>query len=173
MQAQPSTATKTVMVRALLSVFVVGVVGTAAATSDARPAMSIPVCQAVQLAGGDDNGLTGGVVVAHVFVKNVGRRACVVVGRPWIRIPRLAHPVTVTDISSGAAAGTPSGRVVLSPGALASAEILLDPGQCNRDRSVVFDLTARAGWWTRSVRVAGLMCDDGSGQIAVATFRRA
>ena len=95
MQAQPSTATKTVMVRALLSVFVVGVVGTAAATSDARPAMSIPVCQAVQLAGGDDNGLTGGVVVAHVFVKNVGRRACVVVGRPWIRIPRLAHPVTV------------------------------------------------------------------------------
>jgi hypothetical protein len=117
--------------------------------------------------------MTGGVVVAHVFVKNVGRRACTVVGRPWIRISRLAHSVTVTDISTGAAAGTPSGRVVLSAGELASAEILLNPGRCNRDRIVVFDLAARAGWSTRSVRVAGLMCDDGSGQIAVATFRRA
>lgn len=165
-------ATTTVMVRALLAVFVVGVVGAAAATSDALPVLSVPVCQEVQLAGGDDNGLTGGVVVAHVFVKNVGRRACAVVGRPWIRVPRLAHPVTVTDISSGAA-GTPSGRVVLSPGALASAEILLNPGQCSRDRNVVFDLTARVGWRNRSVRVAGSMCDDGSGQIAVATFRRA
>jgi hypothetical protein len=156
----------------LLALFV-GVVGTAAAISDARPVVSVPVCQAVRLAGGDDNGLTGGVVVAHVFVKNVGRRACAVAGRPWIRIPRLAHPVTVKDISSGAAAGTPSGRVVLSAGELASAEILLDPGRCSRDRNVVFELAARAGWSKRGVPVAGLMCEDGSGQIAVATFRRA
>jgi hypothetical protein len=26
-------------------------------------------------------------VVAHVFVKNVGRRACALVGRPWIPDP--------------------------------------------------------------------------------------
>jgi len=159
--------------RALFAVFVLGLVSTTAATSNAFPAAVIPPCQAIQVAGGDDNGLTGGVMVAHVFVKNVGRRTCAVVGRPWLRIPHLSHPVTVTDISSGPGAGTSSGRVALSPGALASAEILLNPGQCSRGRSVVFDLTTRAGWWKKSVRLAGFMCNDGSGEIEVATFRRA
>jgi hypothetical protein len=162
-----------VTVGVVLAMCVVGLASSAAGTSETHPAVLVPPCQSVQVAGGDDNGLTGGVVVAHVFVKNVGRRACLVVGRPWIRIPHLAQPLTVADISSGQGAGTPSSRVALSPGARASAEILLNPGTCSRDRSAVFDLAARAGWGSKSVRVAGAMCNDGSGQIAVATFRPA
>jgi hypothetical protein len=160
------------LLRALLAVLVVGLIS-AGVSADARPAAVIPRCQSVSVAGGDDNGLTGGVIVAHLFVKNIGTRACAVIGRPWIRIPRLSHAVTLTDISSGPAAGTPSGRVILSSGALASAEILLNPGRCDRGRSVTFALLANAGWQKRSVRIEGDICNDGSGEIAVATFRPA
>lgn len=160
------------MTRALFASLVVGLTSVAP-TAHALPAVFIPACQSVSVAGGDDNGLTGGVIVAHLFVKNLGRQACAVVGRPWIRIPHLSHPITVADISSSPAAGTPSGRVVLRSGALASAEIHLNPGQCDRGRNVTFAVQARAGWQKRSVRVGGHMCNDGSGEIAVSTFRPA
>jgi hypothetical protein len=56
---------------------------------------------------------------------------------------------------------------------MASAEILLIPGRCTRDRTVVFPIKAHAGWLNRGVRLSTSMCDDGSGQLAVSTFRRA
>jgi hypothetical protein len=140
-------------------------------SAGAHSAASVPVCRAVQVTGGDYNGMTGGVSVAHVFVKNAARRTCMVVGRPWIRLPRLLHPITITDLDTGALAGTPSGRVILWPGKRASAAILLNPGRCDRGRSIVFALTAHAGWKNGSAAVRGSMCNDGSGQIDVSTFR--
>jgi hypothetical protein len=49
--------------------------------------------------------MTGGVREAHLTVKNTGGTACAVAGRPWLRIPRLPHPITVTDIVDGPFAG--------------------------------------------------------------------
>jgi|1186.fasta_scaffold1227848_1 hypothetical protein len=146
---------------------------TAAPGSYAKPIVSLRQCQSVSVAGGDDNAMTAGVLVAHVFVKNIGLQTCEVIGRPWIRIPRISYPITVTDLSTGPGAGTPSGRVVLTPGTLASAEILLIPGRCSRDRSVVFPVMPRAGWRNSGVRLGGSLCQDGSGQISVSTFRPA
>ncbi len=123
------------------------------------------------MSGGDDNGLTGGVKEAHLTVENTGATACAVAGRPWLRIPRLPHPITVTDAIDYPFAGTLSGRVLLKPGGRASALIWLNPGSCTRDAAVTFGLAARAGWRTRSVPVANEMCNDGTGHIDVGRFR--
>ena len=155
-------------VRTTLPLFVVAVIGAGFAASTTRTAVRIPACREVRVGGGDYNGMTGGVLVAQVLVTNVGRRTCAVLGRPWIRLPRIPHPVTVADLPPG----TASGRVVLSPGERASAQVLLVPGGCDRGQGVVFHLTARAGWSKRGVRIGGSMCDDGSGQILVSAFSR-
>lgn len=115
--------------------------------------------------------MTGGVIEAHLTVKNTGGTACAVAGRPWLRIPRLPHPITVTDAIDYPFAGTLSGRVLLKPGGRASALIWLNPGRCTRGAAVTFGLAAHAGWGNRSVPVANEMCNDGTGHIDVGRFR--
>ena len=146
-------------------------VGDTAAPRAAPHAEAVSLCRTVRVSGGDDNGLTGGVREAHLTVKNTGGTPCVVAGRPWLRIPRLRHPITVTDAVGYALAGTLSGRVLLEPGARASALIWLNPGSCTRGAAVTFDLGARAGWRNRSVPVANEMCTDGTGHIDLGRFR--
>lgn len=48
--------------------------------------------------------------------------------------------------------------------------ILIVPGSCDRDRSVVFGLRARAGWLHRGIAISGVLCKNGSGQVAVGSF---
>jgi hypothetical protein len=139
--------------------------------TSARAVTVAPLCQSVRVSGGDYNG-GGGTIYAQVVVANIGRTPCRVVGRPWLRLPALAHSVTVDDITTGPNAGTSGGTVTLAPEQRARAIILIDPGLCGRGRSVTFGLRARAGWLTRGVMVNGLMCDDGSGQVAVGSFGR-
>jgi hypothetical protein len=130
------------------------------------------LCRTVRVSGGDDNGLTGGVIEAHVTVKNTARTVCAVVGRPWLRIPRLPHSVTVTDAIGYPFAGTLSGRVLLKPGRRATALLWLNPGRCTRGAAVTFDLRARAGWANGSVAgTSNEMCNDGTGQIDVGRFQ--
>lgn len=144
------------------------IVGTS--TAAARPAESVALCRSVTVSGGDYNGMTGGVTVAHLIVKNSGRASCTLLGRPWIRIPAIPHAVRIDDITTKPVAG--SERVVLTPGASASAQIWLNPGRCDRGKAVVFGLTARVGWQNKSVPVASDMCKDGSGRIDVGLFQR-
>ena len=140
-------------------------VGDTAAPHAAPHVEAATLCRTVRVSGGDDNGMTGGVREAHLTVKNTGGTACAVAGRPWLRIPRLPHPITVTDAIDYPFAGTLSGRVLLKPGGRASALIWLNPGRCTRGAAVTFGLAARAGWRTRSVPVANEMCIDGTGLI--------
>jgi hypothetical protein len=130
------------------------------------------LCRTVRLTGGDDNGLTGGVIVAHLIVTNTGRAACLLAGRPSIRIPRLPHSITVTDIVDAPASGNLSGRVPLKPGARASALIWLNPGSCDRGRAVTFAVRAHVGWQTKSVPISNRMCSDGTGHIDLGAFQR-
>jgi hypothetical protein len=155
------------LVAPLLAAVAVGDTGAPRAAPHAEAAS---LCRTVRVSGGDDNGMTGGVIEAHLTVKNTGGTPCAVAGRPWLRIPRLPHPITVTDMI-GPFAGTLSGRVLLRPGRRAGALIWLNPGSCTRDAAVTFGLTARAGWGKKSVPVANDMCNDGTGHIDVGRFR--
>jgi hypothetical protein len=92
-------------------------------------------------------------------------------GRPWIRLPRLAHPITVEDLTVNSLAGSPGTTVTLTPGQRARAFILIIPGSCDRGAKVSFVLQARAGWGRRGVTFSGRVCDNGSGQVAVGSFR--
>lgn len=59
----------------IFPVVLLAVLGTpGVSSSHAKLIASTHQCQAVQVAGGDDNGMTGGVLVAHVFVKNTDDR---------------------------------------------------------------------------------------------------
>jgi hypothetical protein len=131
-------------------------------------------CSLVSVSGGNFNGLTGGVIVAAVQVENLGKRDCTINSRPWIRLGRLPHPVTVADAAPGSfgRAGDPQRTVRLSHGQHAVAQVFIAPGSCSRARSVVFALRARAGWGKRSVPISNAVCDDGTGTIWVGSFRR-
>ena len=154
----------------LVAALIAGLAAGDAAAPHAAP--HVPLCRTLRVSGGDDNGMTGGVIEAHLTVKNTGGTSCAVAGRPWLRIRRLPHPVTVADAIDHALAGTLSGRVVLAPGRRATALLWLIPGSCTRDASVTFDLDARAGWKNRSVAVSSNeMCNDGTGHIDVGRFR--
>jgi len=130
----------------------------------------IPRCSVVRASGGDYNG-GGGTMFAEVTITNAGMRTCTISGRPWIRLPRLAHPVTVEDWSGDPLAGSPGTVVTLSPRQHARAFILIIPGSCDRGVNVSFLLQARAGWRSRGVAIRGIVCDNGSGQVAVGSFK--
>jgi hypothetical protein len=165
------------MKRRAACIFVVAIsagltaIATIGGTFAARAVSVAPACQSVRVSGGDYNG-GGGTIYAQVVVANIGSGPCRVVGRPWLRLPALAHSVTVDDITAGPNAGTPGGLVTLAPEQRARAVILIDPGSCGRGRTVTFGLLARAGWRTRSVTINGSICDDGSGRVAVGSFGR-
>lgn len=135
-----------------------------------RAAAQVGRCHTTAVSGGDYNG-AGGTVYAVVIVTNRGKGSCEVGGRPWLRLPRLPHAVTVTNlgVASLAGSGLP---VALRPGQRAQAFISIAPGSCDRGRSVSFGLRARAGWGGHSVTIRGLLCNNGSGQVGLGSFRR-
>jgi hypothetical protein len=128
-------------------------------------------CESVRASGGDYNG-GGGAIYAELRITNTGARPCTISGRPWIRLPRLDHPVTVADWTDGPLAGKPGVSVTLAHGQRAHAFMLIVPGRCNRAKGTTFTLWAHAGWASKSVTVVGPACDDGTGQIDVGSFLR-
>lgn len=126
-------------------------------------------CRSVHASGGDYSSGSG-AIYAELLITNTGVRPCTVGGRPWIRLPRLAHPVTVSDWTTDALAGKPGRTVTIAHGQHAHAYMLIVPGQCNRDAGTTFTLWAHAGWADKSVTIVGPACDDGSGEIEVGSF---
>ena len=139
--------------------------------SVADAAGSVPVCRTVRASGGDYNG-GGGTIYAEVKITNTASQTCVVSGRPWIKLPRLPHPVTVEDLTGSVLAGVAGRRVVLRPRQSAHAFILIVPGSCDRGTTVSFTLRAVAGWQNRGVGVGGVACNNGSATIAVGSFQK-
>jgi hypothetical protein len=138
--------------------------------------VQIAPCSAVHVSGGNFDGLTGGVLVAGLSVRNVSHRDCTVATRPWIRLGPISHAVTVSDAPPGVFGSpyaTPQRAVTLRPGQRTVTQIYLAPGGCDRARWHVFSLQARAGWASHSVAIgSGEMCKDGTGTIWVGSFQR-
>ena len=154
-----------------------GPVGTVASyTAAASGRQETAPCAAVHVSGGNFNGLTGGTIVAAVKVRNLGKRACTLNGRPWIRLGPLHHAVTVEDATPpffGSNNSTiPKPLQTLRPGRHATAQIFIAPGSCGLARWQVFELRARAGWAERGIPIRNLVCKNGTGQIWVDSFRR-
>jgi hypothetical protein len=147
----------------------VGVSGLAA--SLARGSTTAERCKSVQAAGGDYNG-AGGTIYAALRITNTGKQPCTISGRPWIRLPRLDHPVTVTDLRDDPLAGRPGATVTLAHGQETKAFMLIKPGSCDRTNGTTFTLWARAGWANKGVTIVGTACDDGTAQIEVGSFQR-
>ena len=65
-----------------------------------------------------------GSMFGYMFVKNTGKRACFLRGRPIIKAWRMnGDPAPVHQLSLPAASGNPDTPVVLAPGASAHADI--------------------------------------------------
>jgi len=154
---------------ACLFVLVVSVSGVA--TSLARGSAAAARCASVQAAGGDYDS-AGGTIHAAVRITNTGKQPCTISGRPWIRLPRLDHPVTVTDLRDDPLAGRPGATATLAHGQWARAFVLIRPGQCDRSNGTTFTLWAHAGWADKGVTIVGTACDDGSAEIEVGSFQR-
>jgi len=159
---------RTIRSTACLVVLAVSVTGTSASLAGGSAAAR---CASVQAAGGDYNG-AGGTIYAALRITNTGKQPCTISGRPWIRLPRLDHPVTVTDLRDDPLAGRPGATVTLAHGQQAKAFILISPGQCDRAKGSTFTLWAHAGWAKKGVTIVGTACDDGSAEIEVGSFRR-
>jgi hypothetical protein len=128
-------------------------------------------CNSVHASGGDYNS-GNRVIYAELFITNTGAGPCTVSGRPWILLPRLDHPVTVSDWTGDALAGKPGSTVTIAHGQRARAFMLIVPGRCNRGAGTTFTLWAHAGWANKSVTIVGPACDDGTGEIEVGSFVR-
>jgi hypothetical protein len=133
----------------------------------------IATCSLVRVSGGDFNGLTGGAILAGVEVRNIGKRDCMINGRPWIRLGPMHHPVTVEIAGPGAFGnfGSVERTLRLHPGQHAVAQIITSPGSCSQARSTLFTVQARAGWAERSVSISNSVCKNGSGEIWVGAFK--
>lgn len=156
---------------ALVSLASAGAVYVASASGKTH----IPSCTDVRVSGGNFNGLTGGVIVAGLVVRNVSHHDCAVATRPWIRLGPVRHSVTVADAPPGlfgSPYSTPQGRVTLSPGQRTVTQIYVGPGSCDHARWHVFSLSARAGWANHSVAIGDVVCKDGTGTIWVGSFHR-
>jgi len=131
-------------------------------------------CTKVRVTGGNFNGLTGGVVVAGVGVRNVGTRDCTINARPWIRLGPIRYPVTVGDATSDMFGehGASEGTLTLHSGDQVGAQVFIAPGSCDRGVGTTFPVRARAGWAQRGVAVSNGVCKDGTGEIFVGAFRR-
>jgi hypothetical protein len=135
----------------------------------------ISTCAPVRVSGGNFNGLPGGVIVAGLDVRNVSHRDCAIATRPWVRVGPISHSVTVADAPPdlfGSPYSAPQRVVTLRPGQRAVTQIYLAPGGCDRGRSVVFALRARAGWGKASVPISNDACKDGSATIWVGSLQR-
>ncbi len=161
-------------VRVIAVAVLAGLIGVAAsytAAASGRPRLA--TCSAVRVSGGNFNGLTGGAILAGVQVRNVGKRACIIDGRPWIRLGPTRHAVTVEMAGPGAFGnfGSAERTLTLRPEQHAVAQVITSPGSCSRARSTVFTVRARAGWAERSVSISSSVCKNGSGDIWVGGFK--
>jgi hypothetical protein len=162
--------TRVVSAAALLALVGAGLSYAAAASGQGR----IASCSSVRVTGGNFNGLTGGVIVAAVQVRNVSKRDCTINGRPWIRLGPVGYAVTVGDATPGMFGrfGAPERALRLRPSQHVVAQVFIAPGSCSQARSVVFSLRARAGWAAGSVPISNFACKNGSGEIWVGSFQR-
>jgi hypothetical protein len=121
----------------------------------------------------DVNGLTGGVGVDAVTVKNLGKRDCAIEGRPWVRLGPLRYPVTVAEARPGefGSAGDPARSWVLHPGQHISAAMFVVPGSCDRAVWHVFGAPARVGWADRSVATSVGGCKNGTAEVVLGSFQ--
>ncbi|HUK96322.1 MAG TPA: DUF4232 domain-containing protein [Gaiellaceae bacterium] len=140
------------------------------AGSPARGSGKVAPCESVRVSGGDYNG-AGGTIYAEIRVANTGRQPCSISGRPWVRVTRLDHPVTIADLRGDALAGRPGATIVLAHGRRARAFILIRPGRCDRTNGTTFTLWAHAGWGSKGATIVGTACDDGSAEIDVGSFQ--
>jgi len=155
-----------------LAMWLVIVIVIASAAGVGKPAAAVVArCQSVQASGGDYNG-AGGTIYAELRIANTGKRPCTITGRPWIRLPRLDHPVTVSDLRDDPLAGRPGVTVTLAHGQRARAFILIRPGLCDRANGATFTLWAHAGWAKKGVTIVGTACDDGTAEVEVGSFQR-
>src|ERR1700749_1902686 len=83
------------------TVLAASVAAAAVYTTAASGRGRIAPCSAVHVSGGNFNGLSGGAIIAGVQVRNIGKRDCVINGRPWIRVGPTAHSVIFTDAAPG------------------------------------------------------------------------
>ncbi len=160
------------MLRRLLSLSVLSSTAVVVLTASAAGGVTAtPRCTSVRASGGDYNS-GGGRIYAELHVTNTGRATCTVAGRPWLRLPRLPAPVTVADLQGGPLAGRPGTPVRLAHGQEARADVLIDPGRCDRSKGTTFTLWAHAGFADASVTIVGLACGDGTATVYLGSFRR-
>jgi hypothetical protein len=153
----------------LIAVSAAALVGLGASPS--RGSGAVGRCDSVHASGGDYNSGSA-AIYAELLITNTGAGPCTVSGRPWIRLPRLAHPVTVSDWTANALAGEPGNTLTVAHGQRARAYMLIIPGRCKRGAGTTFTLWAHAGWANESVTIVGPACDDGTAEIEVGSFRR-
>jgi hypothetical protein len=136
--------------------------------SGAAGAAKPPRCTSIRVSGGDYTS-GDGRIYAQLTVTNTGRAACTVAGRPSLRLPRLPAPVTVSDWQGDP---PPAKPVVLADGQHARANMMIDPGRCDRSKGSTFTLWAHAGFAGQSVTIVGLACSDGTAAVYLGSFRR-
>jgi hypothetical protein len=116
--------------------------------------------------------MTGGTIAYWVSVRNTGRVACEVDGRPWVRVPRSRYAVTVDDLRAGEYGGGPGRVVRLAPAATARAHVLMMRGRCGFAKGDSATLTVRIGWAARSVATSGEACLREGAAVSVGPFER-
>jgi hypothetical protein len=153
----------------LIAVSATGLTGLRAALAEGSSVVGR--CRSVHASGGDYSSGSA-AIYAELLITNTGSGACTISGRPWIQLPRLAHPVTVSDWTGNALAGRPGRTVTIAHGQHAHAYMLIVPGGCNRAAGTTFTLWAHAGWADKGVTIVGPACNDGTGEIEVGSFER-
>lgn len=153
----------------LASLMGVGAVYAAAASGRQQ----IPVCSAVHVSGGPNNGASG-AIISDLQVRNTGKQNCEINGRPWIRLGPARYPVAVADATPGMFGkfGAHERTLTLAPGQHAVTQVITEPGSCTRGVGTMFGVNARAGWAARSVPIGSGVCKNGSGEIWVGVFQR-
>ena len=116
--------------------------------------------------------MTGGTIAYWVSLRNTGRVACEVDGRPWVRVPPRRYPVTVDDLRVGEYGGGPGRTLKLAPGRTVRAHVLMMRGRCNFAKADSATLTVRIGWAARSVATSGEACPHEGAAVAVGPFER-
>jgi hypothetical protein len=140
----------------------------ALSASGAVGASTPPRCTSIRVSGGDYTS-GNGRIYAQLTVTNTGHAACTLAGRPSLRLPRLPAPVTVSDWQGDT---TPTKLVILASGQHARANMMIDPGRCDRTKGSTFTLWAHAGFAGHSVTIVGLACSDGTAAVYLGSFRR-
>lgn len=143
-----------------------------AGAADARTGGSI--CSKLSAStGAGGNGMTGGMLEWTVTVTNRSRRACMVEGRPFVRVAASSFPVTVADLQPGefgiSGRSTP---IRLTPGQSAHALIVVVRNCGDFSKRVARTLHADVGFGGASVSVRGEACAQGGATVLTGGFQR-